>query len=219
MAIIFREFTVVCPNCEHKFQSRAVTSVSPAAQRGTDFHDRYREGQSVLPYQVHLCDQCGFCAEEKCFVEPLDKTFKMALGDFIYERLTPNLRWAREYLVDRFEHALKIAEFSDESPMQMGDIALRGAWAAVEERDPESERFFRRIAVQNYTTALQHYDMVDRAQRANVTYLIGELWRRLGDEPLAIMWFDAVHDAIVDTEQEWLVKLAIRQKTTPMEYL
>lgn len=219
MAIRYRAFTVTCPTCDHQFDTRAVLGAAPILSKSSDFHDHYGTGDSVLPHLVHFCDRCGFCGEEKYYAESLDKSYTMALRDFVEERLTPNLPWAREFLVDRYEHALKIAEFADETPMYLGDLALRGSWAAVEEKDTESERFFRRIAVQNYATALKHYDLVDAKQRANTTYLVGELWRRLGEESLAQMWFDEVEGLIVDPEQQWVLALAMRQKNTPREYM
>jgi uncharacterized protein len=218
MALKFRVFTVTCPSCDSTFETRGLSDRPIPILRGSDFHDRYRPGESVLPYLLHYCEHCGLCAEEKFFTEEHDRVFRLSLGDFVEELLTPNIRWSREYLADRYHHALRIAQFCDETPMHMGDLCLRAAWASVEENDPESERFFRIAAANNYTVALRSYDMVPREQRAQVTYLIGELWRRIGDDALANSWFAAVEEA-AQAEQQWVVALAERQRLTPLETL
>lgn len=220
MAIRFKELTLVCPNCEHKFGTRGVLGAAPVRQRTTDFHDRYNTGESLLPHLIHLCDRCGFCGTEDQYAETGDVGFKLARQHFIAERLSPNLPWVREYLVDRYEHALQVLQFGEHTPVGIADLALRGAWAAVEERDRESERYFRRIAVDNYILALQHFDMIDPAMRAQITYLIGELWRRLGEDALASQWYDSVENAVLDiNDQQWVVSLAAQQRKNPQEYL
>lgn len=220
MAIRFRETSLVCPCCRWQFDTKTVLGASPTVGKSSDFHDHYRVGESVLPHLIHFCEKCGFCAEEKNYAEFEDLAFQVAMQDFVESLLTPNLRWAFEYLADRYEHAYRIAEFADESPLYLADLALRGAWASVEERDHESERYFRRAAAYQYTSALQHFDMVDHRQRASITYLIGELWRRIGDRDLAELWFEAVPNAVIDeTEQRWVVALADRQRNNPQDSL
>ena len=52
------------------------------------------------------------------------------------------------------------------------------------------------------------------------TYLIGELHRRVGEIGAANIWFDRVAEATKgDPKQQWLVELAIQQKTNPKEFI
>jgi hypothetical protein len=52
-----------------------------------------------------------------------------------------------------------------------------------------------------------------------VTYLIGELWRRIGDRARAAVWFGRVASEITDpAEQRWLVVLARTQQDDPVEW-
>ena len=51
-------------------------------------------------------------------------------------------------------------------------------------------------------------------------YLIGELHRRVGEVGAAETWFDRVARATNgDLKQQWLVELAIPQKTDPKEFI
>ena len=42
--------------------------------------------------------------------------------------------------------------------------------------------------------ALESYDGVEREERAVLTYLVGELWRRVGETSRRGEWFDRVAD-------------------------
>ena len=56
-------------------------------------------------------------------------------------------------------------------------------------------------------------------ERAVLTYLVGELWRRIGDVQQAREWFDKVSDEIVDSEaQHWILAASEQQRTDPQEW-
>ena len=80
----------------------------------------------------------------------------------------------------------------------------------------EAERFFRRKAAWAYEEALGSYDGVPPLERALLTYLVGELWRRVGDVTRAAAWFDRVPREIVDQQnQQWLLVAARQQRDCP----
>jgi hypothetical protein len=89
----------------------------------------------------------------------------------------------------------------------------------VDEGDTEAERFFRRKAGWKFEEALSAFDGVPRDERAVISYLVGELWRRVGDVALAETWFDRVRSEIVDPEaQQWIVEAADQQRDSPREW-
>ena len=56
-------------------------------------------------------------------------------------------------------------------------------------------------------------------ERAVLTYLVGELWRRVGDEKLANSWFARVPEEITDVNtQSWVLEMAAQQSDTPKEW-
>jgi hypothetical protein len=60
---------------------------------------------------------------------------------------------------------------------------------------------------------------VPREERAILTYLVGELWRRIGDTRMASNWFDSVAGEIVDPQnQQWVIDAADQQKLNPREW-
>jgi len=60
---------------------------------------------------------------------------------------------------------------------------------------------------------------VPDGERAVLTYLIGELWRRIGDARLAGVWFDRVRSEIIDAEEQgWVLEAAEQQRDMPREW-
>jgi Uncharacterized protein conserved in bacteria (DUF2225) len=62
----------------------------------------------------------------------------------------------------------------------------------------EAERFFLRKAASAFTAALDAGDGVAREERAVATYLVEELWRRIGDTTTAAQWFNRVSEEVLD---------------------
>jgi hypothetical protein len=89
----------------------------------------------------------------------------------------------------------------------------------VDEGDVEAERYFRRKAAWKFEESLQSFDGVARDERAVLTYLVGELWRRVGDTKQAHQWFNRVAGEVVDTHtQQWVIDAARQQRDCPREW-
>ena len=98
-------------------------------------------------------------------------------------------------------------------------MRVRAAWCCVDEGDTEAERYFRRHAAWAFEKALGKYDGVAEEERAILTYLVGELWRRVGDIRESMKWFDKVPDEVTDIgSQHWVVTAAEQQRTDPQEW-
>jgi uncharacterized protein len=102
----------------------------------------------------------------------------------------------------------------------VADLLIKAAWCCIDEGDVEGERFFRRKAARALESALARYDDVKREERALTTYLVGELWRRVGDRARARDWFDRVEAELTDDPaQLWILALAAQQRDRPREWL
>lgn len=70
-----------------------------------------------------------------------------------------------------------------------------------------------------FERALSKYDGVPADERAVLTYLVGELWRRIGDLRQSSDWFDRVSDDIIDDRsQQWVIAAAEQQRNNPQEW-
>ena len=120
---------------------------------------------------------------------------------------------------EKAQTAAKVAEWQGLDVRHVADLLLRAAWCCVDEADTEAERFFRRKAAWKFEEALSSYDGVAREERAVLTYLVGELWRRVGDTRQAANWFNRVSGEITEVStQQWVQDAARQQRDCPREW-
>ena len=207
---------LTCPVCTNDFRSQAVVATNGYGGKRTDFHER-AAGMQPLPYFVHLCAHCGFSGVERDFGESAEPS--EALREFVWSSLAPALQREMPSGSLKYEHAAKVAEWQGNDQRYLADLYLRAAWCAVDELDSEAERFYRRKAAWRFAEALSMYEGVPRDERAVLTYLVGELWRRIGDSAQATRWFEKVHDEITDAEtQHWVIDATEQQMRQPREW-
>ena len=212
--ITLTEISLRCPICDNEFTSTSVRDRRGKTSKRTDFQE-YVAGGTVLPYTVHQCPRCGYAAMPEGFEGSADTMLQLR----VWNELMPNLDDAKQPGSEKYEAAAKVALWRSEESRRVGDLWLCAAWCCVEERDTEAERYFRRHAARAYEDALSTYDGVPREERAVFTYLIGELWRRIGDEQTAYAWFRRVPMEVTNAkEQRWVLDAATRQALSPDEW-
>jgi Uncharacterized protein conserved in bacteria len=210
-----RQIVLICPVCGNNFQSQAVVTTNAFGGKRTDFHER-AAGTQPLAYLVHMCGRCGYSGGESDFnsegeVSPL-------LKEHVLNELTPSVSFFITGSA-KYEAAAKVAEWQGVDERTIADLLLRAAWCCVDEGDTEAERYFRRHAAWMFERALGNYDGVASEERAILTYLVGELWRRVGDLNQARTWFDKVQEEAGDhDDQRWIIAAADQQRTDPQEW-
>ena len=212
-----RPIDLVCPVCDNHFRSQSVVSTNSHGGKRTDFHE-YAVGEQPLPHLVHMCSGCGFSGADRDFVEGSEVS--SFVRSQVLSILTPRLAEDRlDSASDRYAAAAQVAEWKGEGPRRVADQLLRAAWCCVEDADHEGERFYRRAAAQKFADALAHDGVVPPTERAVIAYLIGELWRRVGEATLADAWLARVEGEIVDPEeQQWVMAAARQQRDSPREW-
>ncbi len=207
---------LTCPVCANDFRSQTVVATNGYGGKRTDFHER-AAGMQPLPYFVHLCAHCGYAGVERDFADAAEPT--EALREFVFTELAPSLRRDVPAGSLKYEHAAKVAAWQGNDPRYLADLYLRAAWCAVDELDHEAERYFRRHAAWRFADALDTYDGVPAEERAVLTYLVGELWRRVGDQGQAAHWLGKVAAEVTDEDaQSWVMDAAVQQQRAPREW-
>lgn len=213
-----RQIGLCCPSCGNQFRSQAVVSTNAFGGKRTDFHER-AAGTQPLAYLVHMCDRCGYSGTERDFTEQTE--LSPLVREHVWNELTRHVAHSAPAATgsEKYEAAAKVAEWQGMDPRYVADLLLRAAWCCVDEGDVEAERYFRRHAAWAFEKGLEFYDGVPREERAVLVYLVGELWRRVGDLVQANAWFDLVPEEVVDPAgQQWIVEAARRQKEDPREW-
>lgn len=205
-----------CPVCCKAFSSQTVLPPHTAGRKRTDFHEQ-TAGVQPLPYLVHTCPTCGYSGDDRDFGR--EACIDPAIVPHIRDELTPKVAAGPITGSEKYELAAKVAAWQRGEPLELGGLLLRAAWCCVDEGDVEAERYFRRKAAWKFEEALDTWDGVDQDQRAVITYLVGELWRRVGDVKTAGEWFDRVPSEIVaPVRQRWILDAALQQRDDPREW-
>jgi uncharacterized protein (DUF2225 family) len=211
-----RSIELECPVCRLRFAAQAVASTDALGGKRTDFHER-AAGAQPLPHLVHTCTRCGYTGAEGDFAEGVEVTPE--LRSRVWHELSPRFDGGPVAGSEKYEAAAKVAEWQGLEPRHVADLLLRAAWCCVDEGDVEAERFFRRKAAWAFEEALSAWDGVAREERAVLTYLVGELWRRVGDQKLAREWLNRVPAEVVDrSTQRWITEAATQQRLSPREW-
>lgn len=205
-----------CPVCDNHFRSRAVEAADSPAGKRTAFHDESL-GAAPIRFLVHMCDRCGFSGAEDDFTAETE--LSMTVIDHVWNELAPLVANNSGAASEKYEAAAKVAEWRGADPRHAADLWLCAAWCCVDEEDVEAERFFQRKAARRFEAALVAFDDVPREERALLTCLTGELWRRIGDLRQARAWFNRVPGEVIDVErQQWVIAAARQQRDAPREW-
>lgn len=212
---VLQQIELKCPVCEKIFISQAVVSTNSFGGKRTDFHER-AAGTQPISYMIHTCSRCGFSGAEQDFTEETEVS--PLLKERVLNELTPTLSGLFNGS-EKYEAAAKVAVWQGIESRHVADLLVRAAWCCVDEGDTEAERYFRRKAAWAFEEALNSFDGVARDERAVLTYLIGELWRRVGDKEQARHWFNKVKSEVIDLQgQQWVIDAAMQQRDCPREW-
>ena len=215
MTTSYKTETYVCPCCGKEFDCRTVTMITHDGQ-DSDFLPHY-VGGNPLPYFLAKCKHCGFVAYpddykpdavdrivvlpneiKKIYALPLAKKIPLEALDFFI--------------------AGKIYEHAKKNPYFTGNLYLRGSWCCriIDNRKAEIE--FQQLAIRFFKQAVEKSTISNPDTTSVVTYLIGELYRRLEDRKSALEWFELAVESVIDPEQHWLLEL-IQKQAELNEYL
>ena len=190
-----------CPVCGHGFGYEVLLSTNAAGGVETDFRAR-AVGTDPVPFTVLTCPQCSYSADTGRFEQPVPPGVAYQLKDLATRLFAEKpVRDSR-----RFQLAAELLDRAGEEPQDAGWMYLRASWMAREERDAPAEELYQRRAVEMF----QKYraDQPHAADAGQITYLVGELSRRLGDFEAACTLLEQVPNGerLFPTAQKMLAR-------------
>lgn len=208
MSTLFKECDFVCPACKAEFKSKTVKSVTHKGQ-DSDFFPHY-QGENPLPFFLVQCPECAYAAYPEDYELSVAADRKVPVS-FIKKIISMPLSRKLPKEALRFFIAAKIYEETERNPYHIGNLFLRGSWCCriIENRKAEIE--LQQLAVKFLQTSVDRSTITNPDNRPIVTYLIGEIYRRLEDKQKAREWFGAVQDVLIDPEQQWVLELTQKQ--------
>ena len=186
---------VTCPVCGNEFTTKSVKVNSVRiASKDSDFFVRYKTGNPYI-YDVWTCEKCGYTAMKSDF-----NKIKSFEKDILKEQLTP--KWRERHFnaimtpndaIEKYKLALINATMLEKSKGTLGFILLRIAWMYRLLEDEDKEIHFLTQSVDCFVEAFSNEPFpIYGLERDSLTYLIGELYRRIGEYDKALTWYSNV---------------------------
>lgn len=185
--------TIECPVCSKEFTTKKVrTSRLRLIKRDEDFLNYYNT-ENPMKYNIFVCPNCGYAASENKF----EDIKKDQIG-IIIDNITS--RWNKrdfggerdlDEAIESYKLALISGTLLNSTKLEKGNICLNIGWLyRLNENQNEENRFLtlaRDQFVEAYNTeSLSGTNMDD----SKLSYLIGELSRRLNEKEEALSWFN-----------------------------
>ena len=208
MVTSFKISGFTCPACNAIFEARTVTSITHQGQ-DSDFLPHYL-GENPLPFFLVQCPECSFSGYPEDYSSdiPAERRINTA---YIKKTLSLPLSKKMPEEALKFFVAAKIYEETSRNPYHIGNLYLRGSWCCRLNENRKAEIELQQLAVKFLKLAVEKSTISNPDNLPVVTYLIGELYRRLEDRQAAREWFSAVEEVIIDPEQQWILELAQKQ--------
>ncbi|WP_174591659.1 DUF2225 domain-containing protein [Methanocella conradii] len=182
---------LTCPLCGNIFESPVVMSTNSFGKLHSDL---YREASGIQPvcYFVHTCPSCGYTGYEGDFEK---QEFSFVFRQNVEQNITPEVKGRKIGTNGHFYLAALCAEWRGAPAHVLARIYHMGAWCCRIKDEKEKERFYLGKAAEYFERALASSD----APKENIpifTYLLGDLYRRLGEAEKAKEWYSKVEQAI-----------------------
>lgn len=187
---------IKCPVCGKESYVKAVKSSSVRViSRDTDFMIYYHDPNPMF-YDVWLCIHCGYAALSNRFSEISGKQIKL-IQENISARWQSNRNYPSLYTVDIAIEMYRIALYNvivkEGKSSEKAAICLRLAWLYRLKKEEENEIKFLNHTREELVKAYESEDFpIMGLDESGVQYLIGEMYRRIGDNSNALVWFSKV---------------------------
>lgn len=184
----FHDAEATCPICENDVTIRMLTSTNTFGGRDTDFRS-HPVGFDPLYIVVSECPSCGYSDYAQGFTKP--RELSDDVKEQIREAIDPPPAEERRRTSRVYATGAEIAKIRGANATEIADWYLKAAWCSEDEGDRDAEINYRRLAIEYFQRGLQD-ETIEGQAVPNITYLIGELYRRVGDEESAHEWFNTI---------------------------
>jgi uncharacterized protein (DUF2225 family) len=203
-----------CPQCGNHFESQIVISTNSMGRLHSDL---YREASGAQPvcYFVHTCPGCGYTGYEGDF-QPQE--FGPLFKGLLAQSVTPEVEDRKIDTNGNFYLAALCAEWRGAPPSVLARIYHMGAWCCRMRGDGEKEKFYLGKAAEFFEVALAKAGAPEE-NVAMFTYLLGDIYRRLGEAEKAKSYYGRVEQALKEFGGDpGIAEFARRQLKEPSDY-
>lgn len=183
-----------CPVCEKAFPVTRVRSRLILNKQDSDFCSYYKDINPYY-YTVWVCPHCGYAAQDSEFEGISSKGIEL-MKRFLASRAVNidfgGTRTAEQAIVT-YKLAIFYGEMIGMAASKVGGLYLRLAWLYREIAQAEEETAAMLKAAEFYEQALSKERLpIGGMSEVTITYLIGELLRRSGQNGKSLLYFNQV---------------------------
>lgn len=185
-----------CPICNNEFSTKKVrASRLRLVKRDEDFLNHYNE-ENPIKYSIFVCPKCGYSAFENRFNEIKKEEIPIILENI-------SSKWKRrefggvrnlDEAIETYKLALISSYLLNSSKLEKGNTCLNIGWLyrmKEEKEEKEEENRFLESARDQFIEAYNNESLAGtNMDDSKLSYLIGELSRRLKDKEMALSWFN-----------------------------
>lgn len=182
---------VNCPICKKEFTTKKIrTSRLRLIKRDEDFLNYYST-ENPIKYSVFVCPHCGYAALETRFedIKPREiEIIKKNISSKWHSRDFGGIRDLDES-IESYKLALISATLLNTKKIEIANICLNLGWLyRLSEKNEEEIRFLT-LARDNFIEAYNNESLTGtNMDDGKLSYLIGELSRRLDEKDKAASW-------------------------------
>ena len=211
-----RKFT--CPLCGNVFESPVIMSTNSFGKLHSDLY-KEASGEQPVCHFVHTCPKCGYTGFEGDFER---QDFSFVFKDLLEQNITPEIKDRKVGAHGNFYLAALCAEWRGAPFYVIARIYHMGAWCCRMKGEKEKERFYLGRAAEYFERALSigntPKDDTPKENAAIFTYLLGDIYRRLGETEKAKEWYGRVERTIKERGGDpKILEFARRQMTEPSD--
>ncbi|MBM6618692.1 DUF2225 domain-containing protein [Bacillus sp. RD4P76] len=212
MDILFDK-NVKCMACDHNYTTKKVRSrFIRALHSDSDFCSYYAdEENSPLLYYVSVCPGCGFSVSDEfstyfapSTLESIKHSISSQWNNRSYgEKRTPAAA------IEAYKLGIVSATLKKERNIVLAGLYMRLVWIYRKEKNSAQELRFMKLAVSEYVKSYSNGDYQDTDMSdLKIAYLIGDLYRRLGDDKLAMTYLSRVIHRKEEKYERRMVEMA-----------
>jgi uncharacterized protein (DUF2225 family) len=161
---------------------------------------------------INTCTACGFTATTDDFMRG-----KVELSDTVRQQMNTHWR-GRDFsdvrAAEQYGLLAQLQLWEDAPPSEVAESYMKGAWCSAYHHS-DDEMVYRLYALEHYKRALEA-NTVPAERLPEVTYLVGELHRRLGEVDRANVYFERIIER-AKTDSGWAAmgQAARQQRDNP----
>ncbi len=185
-----------CPVCDHDFKASMVRfGKSRMASADSDLKQNFSPVDPLL-YEIVLCPKCGYAESNSTFEKVLpEKTVEAIKGGLTasFAKREYPLEFTPAIAIERFEAAIVSLKAKKGKIGNEAFLNLKMAWISRDAKDRDGELLYLKTALEKFKEAFQTEKLpIVGMEEAAISYLMGELERRTGNEDEALRWFGKV---------------------------